>query len=237
MTFADGRGIADTTERSPLPNWLLPSGGLALLAGDSAIFFEAIPDSIPVHVWDNAITLNNSGDSLCVWNGDELLDRVDYGASWGGGDAGISLERISATAESNDQANWGDCVDASGSTPGRMNSRSVQGDVPSEAGLSVSPDPFTPNGDSVDEVAVITYRAGRATSAAAITIYDIRGRVVRELHSPGSASGGGSVIWDGRADDERMLPTARYVLLLEATPADGGGEITTKSTVILARPR
>lgn len=236
MEFSDGQGIADTTKRVQLPDWVLLPVDFAIIAFDSTVFLENIPLDAKVAIFaSNDITLNNNGDSLIVFASDNsILDRVDYRPNWGNDEVGVSLERVSITSSTNDQANWGSCVDPDGSTPGSVNSRSISNSNRPTT-LSVSPSPFTPNGDGIDEVTEIMFTTESLSGTSAIKIFDIRGRLVRRLNSVQQGNTG-SVLWDGRRDNGEMATTARYIVLLESE-SSSGEVIHEHTTVILARPK
>jgi len=236
MSICDGQGIADTTKRAPLPELVLLPGQFMVVSSDSAVMNETIPVGSPLAViLSTSFTLNNGGDSLAVFSANgETLERIDYRPNWGNSVNGVSLERVSLDAASNEPSNWGSCSDLSGSTPGRVNARSITTPI-SETTLSASPSPFTPNGDGTNDVTEIRFQTLEQSSSVAIKIFDIRGRLVRRLS--GSASvGRGSVIWDGRRDNGSMAATARYIILLEAE-IESGGIARERTTVILARPK
>lgn len=237
VSFSDGQGLADTSERHQLPDIVLAPDEYLVLAMDSTIFTEQIPATATIHVIaENAPTLNNSGDSLVLYgpNGD-VLERVDYRENWGSGSSGASLERISLSANANDQANWESSVDAQLATPGRMNSRSITAPRRSTT-LTVFPSPFTPNDDGRDEFTEIHYSLENPASKIDILVFDARGREVRRLAGGQDGLSEGALIWDGRGDNGVLLPTARYIVVLEAENASGGVS-RERTTVVLARPK
>lgn len=61
---------------------------------------------------------------------------------------------------------------------------------------------------------------------ATLTVYDLRGAVVRRLWDGPAAAGGHKVTWDGTADDGAPLPPGVYLYKLEA-----GGRVATKRMV------
>lgn len=237
IRFSDGLGVEDSTKRHALPEEILLPGDYFIVAMDSSIFLESIPIEALIHVIvDDAPTLNNVGDSLFLWSPvSAVLDRVDYRANWGDDINGRSLERISLTASSNAQENWGSCVEAIGSTPGRVNSRS-QSAPRTTTSLGVSPSPFTPNNDGRDDVTEIRYTIEQPTGKIDLFVYDARGRQVRRLAGGLSGTTEGSILWDGRDEDGDVLPTARYIVLLEAEKENGTVN-RERATVILARPK
>ena len=78
------------------------------------------------------------------------------------------------------------------------------------------PDPFTPNGDGVNDLANISYKVLRLTSAApvSIAIFDLSGRLVRELYAGEDPLGEYSHHWDGTDDSGRRVPPGVYLYRL-----------------------
>ena len=83
----------------------------------------------------------------------------------------------------------------------------------------ISPNPFTPNGDGVNEVVNISYKLLRLTSAVpvAIEIYDLSGRLVRRVYEGEDPVGEYRHVWDGRDDSNGLVPPGVYPV-----PAGGG---------------
>lgn len=73
-------------------------------------------------------------------------------------------------------------------------------------GLAVGPNP-------VRSTTTIRYRTGVAP-AAQLAVYDLRGRLVRQLRTDTGPSGAGEIGWDGRGDDGRDLPAGVYMVRL-----------------------
>ncbi len=83
------------------------------------------------------------------------------------------------------------------------------------------PSPFSPNGDGVNDYAIFNY-PGQAALDAVIKIYDMNGRIVRELAN--------NNVWDGNDSADRPLPKDIYMYLVLRD-----GELICKGTVYLAR--
>ncbi len=236
IKMSDGQGTDDTTARVQLPDWVLQAGEFAVVSTDSAVLLENMPFEARVAVLNPSdVTLNNNGDSILIFTpSGEILDRVDYRPNWGADESGVSLERVSLASATNVASNWGSSVDAQGSTPGRVNSRSIL-QPQSTPSLSVSPSPFTPNGDGVDDVTEILYSTSFMDGYVTIKIFDAHGRLVRRFGAQ-AQNNAASVLWDGKRDNGDMAATSRYIVLLEAE--DGSGEVSQeRTTVILARPK
>ena len=80
----------------------------------------------------------------------------------------------------------------------------------------ISPNPFTPNGDGVNEVVNISYKLLRLTSAVpvAIEIYDLSGRLVRQVYEGVDPVGEYRHVWDGRDDSSGLVPPGLYLYRL-----------------------
>lgn len=75
----------------------------------------------------NLPSLNNGGDVISLTNQlQTIIDSVHYKSSWGGNGGGISLERVSAEAASNDSSNWQSSYSKELATPGKLNSEKIK---------------------------------------------------------------------------------------------------------------
>ena len=80
----------------------------------------------------------------------------------------------------------------------------------------ISPNPFTPNGDGVNEVVNVSYKLLRLTSAVPVSlaIYDLSGRRVRRVYEGEDPVGEYSHVWDGRDDSNGLVPSGLYLYRL-----------------------
>ncbi len=159
-------------------------------------------------------------------------DMVQYLPDWGKGQ-GKTLERINPLLISNTAASWGLSKDPFGSTPGKENSIYAE-NVSGDAEISAGPNPFSPDGDGLEDHTILNYRLPWDDAVVNIMIYDRLGRRVRNLLNNYHSAKDGCYAWDGRDEDRRKCPMGIYVILLEAKEDSGSGTIKAKTTVALA---
>ncbi len=174
--------------------------------------------------------LHNSADSIEILGlcGTQI-DVLGYiFSSW---ESGYSLERVCDDVPSCAFGNWSRCVSPEGGTPGGKNS--VQAVLPQPSGnLSVSPNPFSPDGDGFDETCVIAVSLGSYPEMMRIKIFDVTGYPVRTFESVEHGMTQ-YFIWDGREESGKILDPGIYIILLSAKTADGES-YSIKTTVVLA---
>jgi len=221
----------------------LAGGGYAALVSDSSgrEWFPSLRAADPglvVSMHASGLGLNNDGDALVLRSaGGVMLDSVVYAPSFHTPDItdtkGRSLELISPALDGTVGKNWGTCVDPSGGTPAARNSITVAVFPPS-ARLAASPNPFSPDGDGVDDVTVLSYSLPVRSSLIRVRVYDVRGRSLRELANIVPSGTVGHLVWDGRDDQGRRARVGVYIAILEAIDGAGGAAFAAKCVVILA---
>jgi len=205
-------------------------GAYLLLASDTSGLWGSCP-KIKISGWPG---LNNDSDIVCLRDArGAIADRVQYRAAWGGG-GGISLEKVNPLLLNQDAASWGGCVAPYKSTPGAQNSIYIE-KLGSSASLSVSPNPFSPDGDGSEDRTLIGFEFSWTRSEVNIRIFDRLGRPVKTLAEQQSFGASGTVVWDGRDGGNRVCPMGVYIVLLEARDANGSGSVKKKQTVALAK--
>ena len=94
--------------------------------------------------------------------------------------------------------------------------------------LEAAPAPFTPNGDGVNDQAIVTYDIVNLTGGTPVSVqvYDLAGRLRRVLYSDLDISGRYQRVWDGADDNGQMLSPGVYLVRVEVA-ADTGTESKT----------
>ena len=84
--------------------------------------------------------------------------------------------------------------------------------------LEVSPNPFTPNGDGVNDVVSMSYKLLRVTAAVAVSIeiYDLSGQLVKRLYEGENPLGEYAHTWDGTDNSNRLVPPGLYMYRIAA---------------------
>ncbi len=114
------QGHAGTVARTD--KRLYYSGDYIVLAADSSVL-QSYPDAdFPLEPIDRFPIFNNGADSVRVLDGRHVpMDEFHYTSRWGG-EVGISLERKSVSASTQNSRNWGSSTAGAGATPGHPNS-------------------------------------------------------------------------------------------------------------------
>ena len=95
----------------------------------------------------------------------------------------------------------------------------------------VVPNPFTPDGDNINEIAIFDW-PNMTTEGATIYIFTIRNVPVRKFDVPAQEDYFDVVsrAWDGRDDDGKLMPQGLYLYLIESD-----GRIVCNGTITLLR--
>src|SRR5206468_12655712 len=88
--------------------------------------------------------------------------------------------------------------------------------APTITAVSDSPDPFTPNGDSIQDTTTIFYTLSEAATVT-LKIYDAGNNLVRTLvNGFARISGAHSEVWDGENDSGIVQPVGTYTYKIDA---------------------
>lgn len=213
------------------------------LAPDGYALFAAAPmehESAPVAT-GKGLGLRNDGDRIRIHGEDgEMLDDVRYDPSWHHPDVletrGVTLERIDPDAYGNDAQNWTSSAAPEGGTPGRPNSvRIAATPSPTGQGMQISPNPFSPDRDGVDDIARIRCVFSSGVSRVRALVFDLAGNEVRELVASRLVADSVDLFWDGRDHADRRLQTGIYIVFIEAWDTRNKVMEAFKAPVALAR--
>jgi hypothetical protein len=134
---------------------------------------------------------------------------------------GVSLERISPARPSDEKDNWHSAGSACGfATPGYLNSQFTN---PGETGntISVSPDIFTPDNDGKNDVLTLQIHPENPGFMGSVSIFDSKGRFVRQLIKNQLLSDLNIYTWDGTDENGRKSSIGIHLLYCELVNPDG----------------
>jgi flagellar hook assembly protein FlgD len=121
-----------------------------------------------------------------------------------------------------------------GGSPGRQNSIFTQ-NLSHESKVTISPNPFSPDGDGFEDFAVINFDLTNPLSQVRIKVFDSQGRIVRTLAENHPSSSNNSVVFDGLDDSGKPLRIGIYILLIEVVAEGSGNVDVIKTPVVVAR--
>ncbi len=220
----------------------LRPGDYFILAHDSTIYnsfgYLKMQEANRTIKFSTGINLNNSGEGISVTDSvNNVIDAVNYSPGWNNPELtytkGISLERINPAFNSNDENNWSSSANILGGTPGLQNSIFTK-NINSNSAVSVIPNPFSPDGDGLEDFTLIKYKLKVVFAQMRVRVYDIKGRLVRTLSNNQLTSGEGTIIFNGLDDDNRKLRIGIYFLIIEAIDDRGGTINIVKAPVVIA---
>ena len=212
-----------------------------VFASDDTIYtrypYLSIPDSTRrVFITGSALDLNNDEDMVKITDiFREIIDSVYYYDDWYNPNlpaVGVSLEKINPALPSNDKNSWSSCALPVGGTPGLRNSIYTNV-LPSSSEITVSPNPFSPDGDGFEDFTIISYKLASAVSQVRAKIYDVKGRLVRTLLNNQSVGSSGNIVFDGFDDNKQKLRLGIYIIFLEALNDRNGAVEQLKATVVV----
>jgi hypothetical protein len=144
---------------------------------------------------------------------------------------GISLERISPSLSSSDHKNWGSHAGLLGGTPGWLNSINTSITTNNEAVLASSPNPFSPDGDTREDITAIQLTLPSPGWLVQLRIYDRFGRFIRTLADGERVGIDSTHIWNGLDENGREVLTGIYIALAECWNVETRQKIVSKAAI------
>ena len=218
-----------------LPNLDISAFTYCLITDDSS-FLDIIPDTSILILPGNGLPgLNNSSETIYILDHTEsVIDSLQYNENWSLMDS-RSVEKYRITDTSNEPNNWGISVGEAGKTPGFQNSLFFS-DLPSKGRVTISPDPFSPDGDGIDDELTITYSLPYLGAAIRWEIIDMAGRVIAKPYYNYQVGQNGKLKWNGKRDNGKSARIGIYVMKISFQDVASTQSWETVKTVVLAKP-
>jgi hypothetical protein len=179
---------------------------------------------------------DEAGSVILLTNLQKISDRFNYNEkmhfSLIDDVAGVSLERISPNAPTDNAANWHSAASTAGyATPGYRNSQVLEA-LHSKKAFSIYPQVFTPDDDGQQDFTTFSYLFNQPGTMASLFIYDAQGREVRVLANNVLLSTEGFLSWDGTNERGEKVNVGRYIVYLTVFDMQGKKQ-TFKETVVV----
>ncbi len=166
-----------------------------------------------------------------------FIDSLTYSPNWHLENSNTehkSLERILPSGNSDDKFNWSTSVALEGYTPGKQNSIFIS-NPGSESGITITPNPFSPDNDGFEDFASINYNLAGNVNKIRARVFDSKGRLVRTLTEDYPSAKSGSIVFDGYNDSHNPLRIGIYIIFFEAMDGSNNVIETYKKAIVVAR--
>jgi hypothetical protein len=205
----------DYFENSVLYDYLIPETALVLTIDGPTLGSGGLSNSQP--------------ETIILFDPDHsVVSRYVYST---GNSSGHSDEKLDLMG-SDGAGNWMDSAVLNG-TPGFRNS--VSGCTCAETvSLTISPNPFSPDSDGIDDMATISYHFSMQPSHVTLRIFDVCGRCIRNLLGAALSGHDGWTTWDGRDRYGRLSGMGIYIVYIESLSGAQGTAVSARTTVVLA---
>lgn len=230
--------VVDFNEISKEPFIILP-GEYYILSTDSSSVHQFYKSQNPQAFinMDGFPTMNNDVGvvALTKRNG-SIVDLVAFSSDFQypllTSVDGVSLERINPERSSRDVTNWHSAAESVGyATPGYKNSQFSL--VVSDGNeLTLSPAVFSPDNDGYNDNLTIAYSFAAPGNNASIAIYDVSGRLIRNLVNHELCGTSGAFGWDGMSNDKTKALIGRYIVYVEIFDLQGNVKRYKKPVVL-----
>lgn len=187
----------------------------------------------------NMPQLPNKSGSVALISNHTIIDRLDYQEEMHSAfikdPKGVSLERRNFTAATNAAGNFTSAAASVGyATPGYRNSQYQPTENEGDA-IWLTSKTFSPDLDGFEDVLQINYRFKKTGNMLTLSIFNDRGKIVRQLYRSYSLGETGVLTWDGQDDAQQRLPVGIYILHLAVYNATDGVKNYRKSCVLAAK--
>lgn len=227
-----------SNNKTILEHFYLGADEYAVIGKDSTFVLQNYPAAIPgTFVYSETPSFNVDSSTVYLINNFQVMDKVSYTNDWHfqllDVTDGVSLERMDPSGESNDQNNWHSAAEAIGfATPGGKNSQYYP--AVSNGEFSFTSSTISPDNDGFEDILSINYQMSEPSLLGKFTIYDDRGRLIRDLFNNELLASSGMFSWDGVTNDEVKASIGTYVAVFEAFSLDGGLMFTKTKAFVVA---
>jgi hypothetical protein len=202
-----------------------------VITSDKSALLRRFPSSDPDNIFkvSSLPSMPDDKGHLILFNRSlEKIDEVFYDEkmhySLLGGNEGISLEKVTTNGNSADKTMWHSASESSGwGTPGAVNSVLIEHQGKGDK-VNLSSTKITPDNDGNEDILVINFMLKGLGNVISIEIFDETGRFVKRLTDNLFAGPEVSIVWNGTDEDENLVGTGIYILLITVFDDTGKSE-------------
>jgi hypothetical protein len=184
---------------------------------------------------------DDAGTCVILNSQGTIIDELSYVDDWHfpllSNKKGVSLERISFSAITQDANNWFSAAfdntnSLSGGTPTYKNSqfKNIVGDQ----AITLQAKVFSPDGDGIEDICIIQYNLTEPGMLCNVYIHDATGRQIKHLVKSALLAQQGQLIWNGTGEQNQKLALGQYIIVTEITDLKGKKK-QYKNVIALAR--
>jgi hypothetical protein len=211
------------------PRLIFPGDYLALSAWPLRLssFYDIKNPSALLQVPGMPLLSNEGGCAVLLTRGGKIIDK----ACWSDdmhhallvNTQGIALERTSFEGSSLQTYNWHSAASLAGwATPGYENSQETETGI-EDVRVRIVPELITPDNDGKDDYVSILFHMGEPGWTAQVQVYDMAGRLVRQLANNQLTGTEGLVNWDGQ--DDRGIPCYNGIYIIRVSMFNLKGDL------------
>ena len=220
-------------------NYLLSPSSLIVFTTNPSVIKSQYPINGESNLYKAVLPgLNDDEGSVAIIDDSgKIIDGVSYSKNWHSvfikNEEGVSLERISTTALSNDHRNWTSSSSSAGfATPGLPNSQHRGEGSADENSVFITPEIFSPESGKNNFVQIL-YRFDESP-VANVKVYDVQGHLLKTIATNETLGVEGSLRWDGDRDDGMKARMGYYIIWFEIFNASGSVKTFRKRVIVNA---
>lgn len=221
-------------------NEILAPGEIAAFTPDPSDILSRYVVPHPAKLYASTLpTWDDKEDQVSIISAGVYIDSLTYSSSWHhpviSDQNGVSLERISITAPTASASSWHSASSVSGyATPTGPNSQAIQNGV-GNAPFSITNKQFSPNDDGYKDFLLIDFTETSGDDIASVWIYDLEGRIIKQLLSNESIGTSALVQWDGINTDGRLADMGIYIVFVQLWDPAGNVKEYQQSCALVKR--
>lgn len=184
-------------------------------------------------------SMNVESGAVCLANATNIIDLFNYYEYMHfpllNDTKGVSLERIDFDRPTQEKSNWHSAAEAVGfATPAYKNSQYNDAGETDDA-IEITPNIFSPDEDGMNDIVNLNYHFDTPGLIANVTIYDSKGRSVKQLLRNELLGVNGTFSWDGINEGREKEKIGIYIVFVEVFDLKGKVKHYKKTCVLAGK--